>query len=393
MSLSASMLRVLPLLLALISCGLRHDSVGSDNGDRGSIGKADLVGTCEGACGGKSDGTCWCDNLCVSYGDCCSDVGPQCGIGPDAGLPEYDAAVDGGSEADAAGPDAGAPTSGDVAFFYGNAGTWGWLGLADDASLLKTPAQVSARFDELCDDARAVHPDGADLPCHADLIAVAPTADISKTQAVAEQLIADHGASISLDLRTRGSVTFTQVRQKVASIFAGNTSIVSEQFLRDNLVGLSLDLEPQVVESGWRPSAAQVNAMCDAYRDTMISYGHDASDLWCFLYEFGHPTMVLDGENLDPWVFPILMSGATRPRVLADLNAMGLPATPENLRDVGLDIKEAWIDEVDAEYSQSGIMGCMLFTAPYLTQSQRDMFDFADAIGAFDDKCDIWSFQ
>lgn len=50
---------------------------------RGGLGKADLAGTCvaeEGGdyCGGKSAGACWCDDLCVSYGDCCEDVEAVC---------------------------------------------------------------------------------------------------------------------------------------------------------------------------------------------------------------------------------------------------------------------------------------------------------------------------
>ena len=34
--------------------------------------------TCEGACGGKSDGACWCDDLCTQYGDCCDDYEDHC---------------------------------------------------------------------------------------------------------------------------------------------------------------------------------------------------------------------------------------------------------------------------------------------------------------------------
>jgi hypothetical protein len=35
--------------------------------------------TCEGACGGPAaDGTCWCDEQCTQYGDCCADVGDHC---------------------------------------------------------------------------------------------------------------------------------------------------------------------------------------------------------------------------------------------------------------------------------------------------------------------------
>lgn len=35
--------------------------------------------SCAGSCGGKANGfNCWCDNLCVGYGDCCSDYEDVC---------------------------------------------------------------------------------------------------------------------------------------------------------------------------------------------------------------------------------------------------------------------------------------------------------------------------
>lgn len=50
--------------------------------ERGALGKADLIGSCEAAgellCGGKSDGECWCDDRCAEFGDCCSDYEPVC---------------------------------------------------------------------------------------------------------------------------------------------------------------------------------------------------------------------------------------------------------------------------------------------------------------------------
>jgi hypothetical protein len=46
--------------------------------DRGHVGKADLVGSCEGACGGPSGGNCWCDDLCEDFGDCCDDKATVC---------------------------------------------------------------------------------------------------------------------------------------------------------------------------------------------------------------------------------------------------------------------------------------------------------------------------
>ncbi|MBL4688478.1 MAG: hypothetical protein JKY37_28070 [Nannocystaceae bacterium] len=59
---------------------------GANTADRGPLGKADLVGTCDSPigdfCGGPSEGNCWCDEACVEYGDCCSDVDDVCGIDP-----------------------------------------------------------------------------------------------------------------------------------------------------------------------------------------------------------------------------------------------------------------------------------------------------------------------
>ncbi len=47
--------------------------------DRGPIGKADLVGSCEESCDGPSmDGNCWCDDLCELFGDCCEDKAAIC---------------------------------------------------------------------------------------------------------------------------------------------------------------------------------------------------------------------------------------------------------------------------------------------------------------------------
>jgi hypothetical protein len=45
---------------------------------RGGVGKADLAGSCEGACGQASTGTCWCDDDCDAFGDCCEDKPQWC---------------------------------------------------------------------------------------------------------------------------------------------------------------------------------------------------------------------------------------------------------------------------------------------------------------------------
>ena len=40
---------------------------------------APLVDSCTDSCGGQSlSGSCYCDSLCTSYGDCCSDYAEIC---------------------------------------------------------------------------------------------------------------------------------------------------------------------------------------------------------------------------------------------------------------------------------------------------------------------------
>lgn len=55
-----------------------------DHDVRGELGKADEIrGSCEAssnACGGRSNGNCWCDEICVEYGDCCEDIVSVCGF-------------------------------------------------------------------------------------------------------------------------------------------------------------------------------------------------------------------------------------------------------------------------------------------------------------------------
>lgn len=69
---------LLPVLLLAGACAA--DSAPSDDfADRGAIGKADLIGSCQGACDGPSlDGNCWCDDLCDDFGDCCADKAAIC---------------------------------------------------------------------------------------------------------------------------------------------------------------------------------------------------------------------------------------------------------------------------------------------------------------------------
>ena len=67
---------------------------------RGPLGKADHFGSCAATdgtdhCGGPSDGSCFCDDACVVFGDCCADKvavcgGGQPGPGPDICLADSD---------------------------------------------------------------------------------------------------------------------------------------------------------------------------------------------------------------------------------------------------------------------------------------------------------------
>jgi eight-cysteine-cluster-containing protein len=71
---------VFPLLAA---CSVESSGGGTEP-ERGSLGKADLFGTCEWKgkefCGKHGKGNCWCDEACVDFGDCCSDADEVCGI-------------------------------------------------------------------------------------------------------------------------------------------------------------------------------------------------------------------------------------------------------------------------------------------------------------------------
>src|SRR5262245_17668005 len=71
-------------LVALVACN--SDVVDPPDDDRGAPGKADSVqwGSCAAddgqACGGRSEGTCYCDDECATFHDCCEDAGPACGV-------------------------------------------------------------------------------------------------------------------------------------------------------------------------------------------------------------------------------------------------------------------------------------------------------------------------
>ena len=74
------------VLLVLAGCSAAPGGDESGSGDdqpRVPLGKADGTGSCKvgstSYCGGKSKGTCWCDDKCAQYGDCCSDLNAVCG--------------------------------------------------------------------------------------------------------------------------------------------------------------------------------------------------------------------------------------------------------------------------------------------------------------------------
>ena len=74
-------MRIQGLLGVFLFLGACTTSATSDGeGDRGPIGKSDLLGSCEDACGGPaSEGNCFCDDVCAVVGDCCSDKVTLCG--------------------------------------------------------------------------------------------------------------------------------------------------------------------------------------------------------------------------------------------------------------------------------------------------------------------------
>ncbi len=74
----------LPLtLLAILGlaafAGCANESNFEPDPTRGPLGKADnLSNTCQDSCGEKSAGSCWCDENCSFYGDCCDDKAAIC---------------------------------------------------------------------------------------------------------------------------------------------------------------------------------------------------------------------------------------------------------------------------------------------------------------------------
>lgn len=68
------------LLLFVAVLGMACGTEGDPNRERGPIGKADLVGSCQASdCGGPAaDGNCFCDEQCDQIGDCCTDKRALC---------------------------------------------------------------------------------------------------------------------------------------------------------------------------------------------------------------------------------------------------------------------------------------------------------------------------
>jgi|GEM_PF-4389311 hypothetical protein len=61
------------------------DPLGEADAGRGATGNSKSDGfTCAGACGTQSPNGCWCDDLCSSFGDCCSDKEAVCDKPPQA---------------------------------------------------------------------------------------------------------------------------------------------------------------------------------------------------------------------------------------------------------------------------------------------------------------------
>lgn len=72
--------------IAIVGCNRTTEAPAA--GDRvivesRGVGKADLPGSCSGACGAQSADGCWCDALCEGYGDCCADRAELCAVQPE----------------------------------------------------------------------------------------------------------------------------------------------------------------------------------------------------------------------------------------------------------------------------------------------------------------------
>jgi hypothetical protein len=98
----------LALSTSFAACSAETESSsGTEASTRGPLGKADAAGSCE-TTGGDlcgdigSNGTCWCDDACAQWGDCCADKASVCDGTPDlcedfVGPCQTDADCDAGS--------------------------------------------------------------------------------------------------------------------------------------------------------------------------------------------------------------------------------------------------------------------------------------------------------
>lgn len=78
-------------IVAMFAACSADSQENTESEDRMAVGKADHFGSCENSCDGQSEsGSCWCDDLCSEYGDCCDDAAAQCDVN------ECDAAGDTG---------------------------------------------------------------------------------------------------------------------------------------------------------------------------------------------------------------------------------------------------------------------------------------------------------
>ena len=90
LSLTLALLTTTFTVTACDDAGMRGDdnlAQAPEAGERGGAGKADAIGSCAPEdCGGQSSsGSCWCDDECAQYGDCCADIAPVCEAGGAAG--------------------------------------------------------------------------------------------------------------------------------------------------------------------------------------------------------------------------------------------------------------------------------------------------------------------
>jgi hypothetical protein len=74
-------MKTFPLLVLALGASLYLGC--SSDPDRSGSDSANVVenGSCSEACGGpSSEGSCWCDDQCARYGDCCLDAAEQCSV-------------------------------------------------------------------------------------------------------------------------------------------------------------------------------------------------------------------------------------------------------------------------------------------------------------------------